>query len=96
MNPISAITAPALAAVPGPSTPTVSSGFQEILKSSIEAVESDNAHAAHAAHDFLAGENDDIHRVALAAQRAELSSELFLQVRNKIISAYQEIMKMQM
>jgi flagellar hook-basal body complex protein FliE len=32
----------------------------------------------------------------MAAQRAELSFDLFLQVRNKVVSAYQEIMKMQM
>jgi flagellar hook-basal body complex protein FliE len=34
--------------------------------------------------------------VALKAQKAELSMELFLQVRNKVVQAYQEIMRMQM
>ena len=38
----------------------------------------------------------DVHTVALAAQNAELSLELFQQVRNKFVSAYQEIMKMPM
>jgi flagellar hook-basal body complex protein FliE len=34
--------------------------------------------------------------VALATQQAELAFDLFLQVRNKVVSAYQEVMRMQM
>ena len=44
---------------------------------------------------FLTGGNEELHSVALAAQRASLEFELFLQVRNKVTSAYQEIMRMQ-
>jgi flagellar hook-basal body complex protein FliE len=44
---------------------------------------------------FLSGEGEEIHQVAVKAQQAELSFELFLQVRNKVISAYQEVMRMQ-
>ena len=45
---------------------------------------------------FMAGENEEIHNVVLNTQRAELAFEAFLQVRNKVVSAYQEIMRMQM
>jgi flagellar hook-basal body complex protein FliE len=45
---------------------------------------------------FLSGDGEDIHTTVLATQRAELSFEMFQQVRNKVVSAYQEIMKMQM
>jgi len=45
---------------------------------------------------FLSGEGEDLHTVALATQRADLAFEMFQQVRNKVVSAYQEIMKMQM
>ena len=45
---------------------------------------------------FLAGEGEELHTTILATQRAELSLELFLQARNKVVSAYQEIMRMQM
>ncbi len=45
---------------------------------------------------LLTGGKGDISSVALASQRAELSLELFQQVRNKFVSAYQEIMKMPM
>ena len=45
---------------------------------------------------FLSGEGEELHTTILATQRAELSFDLFLQVRNKVVSAYQEIMRMQM
>jgi flagellar hook-basal body complex protein FliE len=45
---------------------------------------------------FLSGEGEDLHTVALATQQADLAFEMFQQVRNKVVSAYQEILKMQM
>jgi flagellar hook-basal body complex protein FliE len=52
--------------------------------------------AGTAIQQFLNGENEDLHTTILASQKAELAFELGLQVRNKVVSAYQEIMKMQM
>jgi len=37
-----------------------------------------------------------LHTAVLATQRAELFFQLFLQARNKVVDAYQEIMRMQM
>jgi len=37
-----------------------------------------------------------LHDTVLATQQAELAFELFMQARNKVVSAYQEIMRMQM
>jgi flagellar hook-basal body complex protein FliE len=45
--------------------------------------------------DFLNGEITDLHQVTIAAQKARVSMELLLQVRNKLIESYQEIMRMQ-
>jgi len=45
---------------------------------------------------FLSGEGEELHSTILATQRAELAFEMFQQVRNKVVSAYQEIMRMQM
>ena len=45
---------------------------------------------------FLSGEGEELHTTVLATQRAELAFQLFLQVRNKVVDAYQEIMRMQM
>ena len=69
------------------------SNFADALGSAIGAVESSQQNAKAAAMDLLANGKGDIHGVALASQRADLSLELFQQVRNKFVAAYQEIMK---
>jgi len=70
-------------------------GFQSVLEGIIGHVEQSQTHAQQATENFLTGGNEELHSVALAAQRASLEFELFLQVRNKVTSAYQEIMRMQ-
>ena len=69
--------------------------FGSALKSAIEHVDHYQQDANHAIQDFLQG-NGELHNVALATQRAEMAFDLGLQVRNKIVSAYQEVMKMQL
>jgi flagellar hook-basal body complex protein FliE len=71
-------------------------GFAEALGGAIGRVETSQQSAKTAAMDLLTGGKGDISSVALASQRAELSLEMFQQVRNKFVSAYQEIMKMPM
>jgi flagellar hook-basal body complex protein FliE len=71
-------------------------GFGEMLQQSIARVEGLRADAGEAVGRMLAGEGEELHSVALATQKAELSFELFLQVRNKVVQAYQEIMRMQL
>lgn len=78
---------------PGADAP---SSFSDLLSSSVGTVEQATQNATDAAQRFLSGENEDLHTVAIAEQKAELTGELFMQVRNKAISAYQEIMKMQL
>ncbi len=91
------ISAPTLSSIPAiPVSGSQPGAFQDLLNASMNHVETDRAEASKAVQQFLSGGNDDLHKVAMASQRAELSSELFLQVRNKIISAYQEVMKLQM
>jgi len=69
--------------------------FQSLLQSYVGHVQNAQNVAQHSVDSFLAGGTDELHSVALAAQRAELEFELFLQIRNKVVSAYQEVMKMQ-
>lgn len=87
-------TASGLSGVTGSGTPGVS--FADVFGSAINQVETSQQNANAAAMDFLARGKGDVHSVALASQQAELSLELFQQVRNKFVSAYQEIMKMPM
>ena len=71
-----------------------SGGFAGALSAAIGEVEAAQASAKNAVTDLLVNGKGDIHNVALESQRAGLSLELFQQVRNKFVSAYQEIMKM--
>ncbi|MEI9976904.1 MAG: flagellar hook-basal body complex protein FliE [Ignavibacteriota bacterium] len=82
-------------------TPAVASAaqpgdFQNVLTSAIKQVESLNSSAAESVQKFLRGDNEELHTTILATQKAELAFQLGLQVRNKVVDAYQEIMKMQM
>lgn len=70
--------------------------FQNALSSAINAIESQQNAASDSIQKFLTGENEELHTTVLATQKAELAFELGLQVRNKVVDAYQEIMKMQM
>lgn len=70
-------------------------GFEEVLARTIRQVENFRLQADQKVDRFLAGEGEDLHTVALATQQAELAFELFLQVRNKVVQAYQEVMRMQ-
>jgi len=78
---------------PGSAAPT---SFSDLLSNSIGTVEQASQNATSAAQSFLSGANEDIHTVAIAEQKSALTGELFMQIRNKAISAYQEIMKMQL
>ena len=83
-------------ALPSLDPKPASNEFSDLLASSMAAVNQQQTDAANAVNQFLAGDSIELHSVALAGQRADLSMDLFLQIRNKVLSAYQEIMKLQM
>ena len=70
--------------------------FQTILQSAIHGVENSSPFAENQVQDFLSGNSQDLHTAVLATQSAQLNFEEFLQVRNKVVSAYEEVMKMQL
>jgi flagellar hook-basal body complex protein FliE len=94
-GPISSISFPALETI-RPSPGTRGSGFQDVLVGAIREVENAGQAASTTVERFLTGEGEELHTAALATQRAELTFELFLQARNKVVQAYQEIMRMPM
>ncbi len=69
--------------------------FHSVFTTAVNAVDGLQSKADQAVQRFLTGENEDVHSAVLAVQRADLSFSLFQQVRNRVISAYQEIMKTQ-
>ena len=98
INPITPVTSPQLLdPTSGLSSPGKSAfaGFGQLLNNAMESVSGMQEEAHISAGRFLSGEEVDVHKVALDMQRAHLSFDLFLQVRNKAVQAYQEIMRMQ-
>ncbi len=70
--------------------------FGNLFQDAITRVEQYRVQAEDSANRFMSGESEEIHQVILAGQRAEIAFETFLQVRNKAVQAYQEVMRMQM
>jgi flagellar hook-basal body complex protein FliE len=68
--------------------------FMDHLKSAVEEVNQSQVHADKKATDLANGKDTNIHETMLAATQAELSFNLMVQVRNKALEAYQEIMRM--
>ena len=75
--------------------PVRESGFGELPRQKIQEVDRDQKAALRALEDLAAGRQTDLTEVTLALTRADLSFKLLLRVRNKVLEAYQEIMRMQ-
>ncbi|MCS7315025.1 MAG: flagellar hook-basal body complex protein FliE [Bryobacterales bacterium] len=77
-----------------PGSRRTAADFAAVLKQAVERVEGMRRQADESVLRLLAGENEEVHQTVLAVQKAELAFELFLEVRNKVVQAYQEIMRM--
>lgn len=69
--------------------------FGDILKNELDKVNDIQLNAEQATQDLLTGKATDIHQVMIATEEARLSLELAVQIRNKLVDAYQEITRMQ-
>jgi flagellar hook-basal body complex protein FliE len=94
--PIAPISGVSLPAAPALESRASNGGFQAVFADAIKSVEGSRQTASASVEQFLSGEGAELHSTILATQKAELSFDLFLQMRNKVVSAYQEIMRMQM
>ena len=70
-------------------------GFSDLLKSSIVEVNKLQEDADLASQDLVVGNKKDIHQTMIALEKADVSFQLMMKVRNKIIAAYDEIRRMQ-
>ena len=70
-------------------------GFTETLRAAMDQVEQLQGSADSKGAALLDGNGVDVHSAMLAVEKADLSFQLMMQVRNKIVSAYQEISRMQ-
>jgi flagellar hook-basal body complex protein FliE len=93
ITPIRAMSVPETIQVPAGASR--SGDFRSLVEGAIGRVEQTRQDAARNVESYLAGEGGELHTTILAAQRAELALDLFLQTRNKVAQAYKEIMQMQ-
>jgi len=70
--------------------------FSEILKEALEKVNEMQKKAEKMADDFATGKISNIHEVIIEAEKASIALRLTLEVRNRIVEAYREIMRMQL
>lgn len=69
--------------------------FTSILEKSLEKVNEHQLQADKSIKELVAGRSKNIHETMLTIERADTSLKLAMQVRNKILDAYREIMRMQ-
>ena len=69
-------------------------GFKELLEQQIDKVNQLQQDATAAIEDLATGRRDDIESVLIATQKADTAFKLLLQVRNKVIDAYDEVRNM--
>jgi len=69
--------------------------FSEVLKDALESVNTYQKDYDTALYRHLLGDDINLHDVVIAGEKARLSLELTIQIRNKALEAYQEIMRMQ-
>ncbi len=69
--------------------------FATLLKAYTEQVNHDVKAAAHEAEGLASGENKNTSETLLAIKKADLSFQMMLGVRNKLVDAYREVIRMQ-
>ncbi|NPV06700.1 MAG: flagellar hook-basal body complex protein FliE [Anaerolineae bacterium] len=69
--------------------------FGAVLERALDSLDALAQESDRLAEAFAAGEDVEVHQVMLAMQETQIAFELAVQVRNRIVDAYQEIMRMQ-
>ena len=75
--------------------PPESSSFGSVLQQSIDQVNRLQLEADAYINDLATGKRTDIHQTVIAVEKASVSFELLMQIRNKVIEAYDKIMRTQ-
>nr|WP_320133713.1 flagellar hook-basal body complex protein FliE [uncultured Holophaga sp.] len=70
--------------------------FGDILKQALQEVNDAQHTADQEARNLMTGESTDMHTAILAVQKADVSFQMMMAVRSKLIDAYREVMRTQM
>ena len=69
--------------------------FKDVLKQALQDVDQAQKASDEQIQKVISGEIQDVHTAMIAMQKADLSFQMMMQVRNKLIDAYHEVMRMQ-
>ena len=71
-------------------------GFADILSQAFDDARETDSEVQIENQNLLTGENDSIHTAVIASEKSELALSLAIQIRNKVVDAYNEVMGMQL
>ena len=71
------------------------SGFADMLTQAIDQTNKAQVDANSAVTDLVTGKADNLHEVMLSMEEADVSMRMLVQIRNKVVDAYKEIIQMQ-
>lgn len=74
----------------------LTSAFGKMLDNALQAVDNQEKQVHTLNEQFITGQISDVHSLMIASEKAQLGLQLTVQVRNKVIEAYQEIMRTQL
>ena len=74
---------------------SASGGIAQNFEKLLQEVNQQQLHAAAKQVELLTSDNKDIHGTLVAREKADISMRLMLQIRNKLVTAYEEVMRMQ-
>jgi flagellar hook-basal body complex protein FliE len=69
--------------------------FLDSIRSAVAEVDAQQQDAQQRVTDLMQGKDEDVHTAMLSVERAELSFQLMMQFRNKVVAAYEEVARMQ-
>ena len=78
-----------------PQQPAAIPSFADMLGQMVQDVNAKHATASQAVSGVIAGENVPLHQAMVAMEEASVSFQLMVEVRNKLVESYQELMRMQ-
>jgi len=67
--------------------------FSNILKSALDGVNNDQLDAEQSVQNYMSGKETSLHNTLLSLEKAEVSFKMMMQVRGKLMEAYQQIMR---
>lgn len=96
MKEITQVVAPSITLTPAKApTPDSGKGFMAMLEQAVGEVNRAQLESDRAIEQLQSGQGKDLHEVMIAMEEADISLRLMVQMRNKMVESYQEIMRMQ-